>query len=289
MTAMRTTPDDDVRRPTEEVSLRTQRLCVAVGALVVVAAVPTFFVDGILNGTPVMNGSARGTALTMFALALPLLAMGLVTSTRGSVGGRAAMIGALGYLTYNAMLLMYATPFNELFLAYVALLSLSLWSLVSALLDPLPLLVPDSRLPARGIAAFILTVVVLNALAWLRIVVPDLGEDPPGFLDGTGLTTNPIYVQDLAIWLPALGIVAVLLWQRRPSGVFLAGAGLVFWVIEAIGVALDQWFGHRADPASDVATLAGAVMFAVLAAATLVPLVLWLRAIGPRKREEGQS
>jgi len=280
---------DGVRRSAEGVSRRTRSLCAALAVLVVVAAVPTFFVDGILNGTPVMNGSARGTALTMFALALPVLAVGLATSTRGSVWGRAALIGALAYLTYNATLLVYATPFNELFLAYVALLGLSLWSLVSALLDPLPLLAPDSRLPARGIAAFILTVVALNALAWLRFVLPDLGEDPPGFLDGTGLTTNPIYVQDLAVWLPALAIVAVLLWQRRPPGVFLAGAGLVFWLIEAIGVAVDQWFGHRADPASDVATLAGVALFVVLAAATLVPLVLWLRAVPARTHEGEQS
>ncbi|MER7604400.1 hypothetical protein [Nocardioides sp. NPDC127503] len=226
-----TLPDAVVRSP-EGVSPRTQRLCAAVAVMVVVGAVPTFFVEGILNGTPVMNGSARGTALTMFALALPVLVVGLVTSTRGSVRGRAALIGALGYLLYNATLLVYATPFNELFLAYVALLGLSLWSLVSALLDPLPL-VSGSRLPARSIAAFILTVVALNALAWLRVVIPDLGEDPPGFLDGTGLTTNPIYVQDLAVWLPALAIVAVLLWQRRPWGVFLAGAGLFLWMIEA--------------------------------------------------------
>lgn len=283
------TPTDDVRRSTEGVSRRTRRLCAAVAALVVVAAVPTFFVEGVLKGTPVMNGSARGTALTMFVLALPVLAVGLVTSTQGSVWGRAALIGALAYLTYNATLLVYATPFNELFLAYVALLGLSLWSLVSALLDPRPLLTPDSRLPARGIAAFILTVVALNALAWLRLVLPDLGEDPPGFLDGTGLTTNPIYVQDLAVWLPALAIVAVLLWQKRPSGVFLAGAGLVFWEIEAIGVAVDQCFGHRADPTSEVATLAGAVLFVVLAAATFVPLVLWLRAVPERTREVGSA
>lgn len=278
---------DAVVRSAEGVSPRTQRLCVAVAVMVVVGAVPTFFVDGILNGTPVMNGSARGTALTMFALALPVLVVGLVMSTRGSVRGRAALIGALGYLAYNATLLVYATPFNELFLAYVALLGLSLWSLVGALLDPLPL-VSGSRLPARSIAAFILTVVALNALAWLRVVIPDLGEDPPGFLDGTGLTTNPIYVQDLAVWLPALAIVAVLLWQRRSAGVFLAGAGLFFWMIEAIGVAVDQWFGHRADPASDVATLGGVVLFVVLAGATLVPLVLWLRAVSSRPGEEAQ-
>lgn len=287
--ASATTLAEAVRRSAEGVSRRTQRLCAAVAALVVVAAVPTFFMEGILNGTPVMNGSARGTALTMFALALPVLAVGLVTSSRGSVWGQAALIGALGYLTYNATLLVYATPFNQLFLAYVALLGLSLWSLVSALMDPRPLLAPDSRLPTRGIAAFILTVVALNALAWLRFVVPDLDADPPGFLDGTGLTTNPIYVQDLAVWLPALAIVAVLLWQRRPSGVFLAGAGLVFWELEAIGVAIDQWFGHRADPGSDVATLAGVVLFLVLAAATLIPLILWLRAVPAWTREEGQS
>ncbi len=279
----------DVLQPAEGVSRRTRRLCAAMPVLVVVAAVPTFFVDGILNGPPVMNGSARGTALTMFTLALPLLVVGLVTSTRGSVWGRASLIGALAYLTYNATLLVYATPFNELFLAYVALLGLSLWSLISALLDPLPLLAPNDRLPARGIAVFILSVVALNALAWLRVVVPALGEDPPGFLDGTGLATNPIYVQDLAIWLPALAIVAVLLWQRRPSGVFLAGAGLIFWMIEAIGVAVDQWFGHRADPTSDVATLAGVMLFVVLAGATLVPLLLWLRAVSPVTRQPTSS
>lgn len=275
---MRTPRSEDLGRSTV-VSPRTRRLCVAVAVLVVVAAVPTFFVDRVLNGPPVMNGSARGTALTMFALALPVLAVGVVTSVFGSVWGRAALIGALGYLTYNATLLVYATPFNELFLAYVALLGLSLWSLVSALLDPRPVLSPGSRLPARGIAAFILTVVALNTLAWLRFVVPDLREDPPDFLAGTGLTTNPIYVQDLAVWLPALAIVAVLLWQRRPAGLLLGGAGLFFWEIEAIGVAVDQWFGHRADPASDVATLGGVVLFAVLAGVTLVPLALWLRAV----------
>jgi hypothetical protein len=143
-------------------------------------------------------------------------------------------------------------------------------------------------MPVRGIAAFILAVVALNALAWLSFAVPDLGEDPPGFLEGTGLTTNPIHVQDLAVWLPALSIVAVLLWQRRPSGVFLAGAGLVFWQIEAIGVAVDQWFGHRAAPDSDVATLGGVVLFVVMAAVTVGPLILWLRAApGPPRPPSG--
>ena len=181
---MQMTLVDDVPRSAEGVSRRTHRLSAALAAVVVVAAVPTFFVDGILNGTPVMNGSARGTALTMFALAVPVLVVGLVTTTKGSVRGRAALIGALAYVTYNATLLVYATPFNELFLAYVALLGLSLGSLVSALLDPMPLLAPGNGLPARGIAAFILTVVALNAIAWLRVVVPNLVRTRPASWTG---------------------------------------------------------------------------------------------------------
>jgi hypothetical protein len=264
------------------VSARTRWLCRGLGAAILVATAPTLLVDGALHGTPVMNGSARGTALTMLVVALPASLAGLLASSRGSVRGRAVLIGSVAYVTYNAMLFVYATPFNQFFLAYVALLGLALWSLVSSLLDPLPVVEPTGRMPVQGIATFIFAVVGLNAAGWLMFIVPDLGEDPPGFLAGTGLTTNPIYVQDLAVWLPALTIIAVLAWRRRPVGVFLCGAGLVFWLIEALGVAVDQWYGHQAAPSSTVATLGGAVMFVVLACVTAVPLTLWLRAIaGP--------
>jgi hypothetical protein len=146
----------------------------------------------------------------------------------------------------------------------------------------LPGPVEAPRVPARGIAGFIAGVVVLNAAAWLVRIVPDLGADRPSFLAGTGLATNPVYVQDLALWLPALAVVAVLLGRRRPGGVLLGGAGLVFWQVEAVGVAVDQWFGHHAAPDSEVATLAGAALFVVVAAVTAIPLTLWWRGVGPR-------
>ncbi len=256
---------------------RTRLLGGLVAVAVLVAALPMLLVEGVLNGPPVMNGSARGTALVMLVVALPVLVFALASRRTFEVHRWALQVGALGYVTYNAMLFVYATPFNALFFAYVALWSLTLWALVSSLLDPWPHLQVGDRLPARSIAGFLLTVAALNALAWIARVAPDLRHSPPGFLDGTGLTTNPIYAQDLAVWLPAVTIVAVLLWQRRPAGVQLAGAALVFWLIEAVGVAVDQLAGHRAAPGSDVATLAGSVMFLVLAALVVVPLVLWWR------------
>jgi hypothetical protein len=67
---------------------------------------------------------------------------------------------------------------------------------------------------------------------------------------GTGLTVNVVYVQDLALWLPLLAVAAAWLWRRRSWGYLLAGAGLVMWVLESTSIAVDQWYGHAAAPAS---------------------------------------
>jgi hypothetical protein len=45
----------------------------ALAAVAAVAAGATFFVPGVLRGPAVMNGSARGTALVVLCLAVPLL------------------------------------------------------------------------------------------------------------------------------------------------------------------------------------------------------------------------
>jgi hypothetical protein len=256
---------------------RTRTLCWLLAAASVVSALPTLLVDGLLNGPAVMNGSARGTALVVLFGAVPVL-VGALTRSVPTARNTAVAAGALGYLAYNAGLLVHATPFNEMFLAYVAMQGLAWAALVSLLLDvrsPGPV---SDRLPARRIAAFLGGVVVLNTAGWLAFVLPELDNaGDPAFLEGTGLTTNPIYAQDLAFFLPAVALTAVLLWRRRPWGGFLAGAVLVFWTLESIGVAVDQWMGQRADPGSSVATYGGAVMFVVLGLLTVVPLVAWLR------------
>jgi hypothetical protein len=80
------------------------------------------------------------------------------------------------------------------------------------------------------------------------------------------------FVQDLALWLPLIAAAAAWLWRRRPWGYLLAGAGLVMWVIESISIAVDQIYGHAADPASSVASAAVAPAFAALALLGLVPV-----------------
>lgn len=108
-------------------------------------------------------------------------------------------------------------------------------------------------------------------------------------LAGTGVQTNAIYIQDLAVWLPLAAVAALWLRRRQPRGAVLVGAILGLWVIEGVSVATDQWFGVHADPSSGVVSLTLIGPFLALAALGLVPLWLLLRAASPGPRGRGDD
>ncbi|HSK28162.1 MAG TPA: hypothetical protein VK894_14730 [Jiangellales bacterium] len=260
----------------------------ALAAATLAAAIPTLLDRDLLGrdllaGPEAMNGSARGTALVMAAVAVPVLLLSMRWASRGSARAVPVWLGATAYLLYNSVLLLFATPFNAAFLLYVLVLSLSLWTLV-ALLVHVDVWAFAERVaptvPARSVAAYVWVVAGLNALIWLRVIVPAVAQGDDSFLDGTGLPTNPVYVQDLAVWLPLAAVAAWWLWHRRPWGALVTGGVLVLWVAESLGIAVDQWTGSAADPASPVASAGVVPVFAVLALVGLLPVIALLRRIG---------
>jgi hypothetical protein len=285
-----TEPGIAVAAPEHGTGLTPRTPLLATTALVIVVSVGaavTFAAPGVLRGPAVMNGSARGTALTMLVAGLPVLIASVWAARRGSDRAVIMWLGAAGYVVYNAVLLLLATPFNRLFLIYVAMLSLALATLasVAAGIDAPALaarFAPST--PVRGLAVYVWVVVALNTLGYLSRILPAVGSSgPPEFLRGTEMITNPIYVQDLAVWLPLAAVSAAWLWRRRPWGYVTVGAFLAMWVLESLTIAVDQWFGSRADPASPVASSSVVLPFAVFAAISCVPLVLHLRGLPPER------
>jgi hypothetical protein len=247
---------------------------------------PTVVDPGLLKGPAVMIGSARGTALVMLVVALPLLLGSAVLARRGHVRAVLPWLGAVAFLTYNAVMLLLGTPYNALFLLYVAIGSLSVWTTI-ALLHSLDVTAFAGRfapdLPVRGLAGYVWVICGLNASLWLRGAVPGLAATgTPDFLVGTGLTTSPTYLQDLMFWLPLMFVAAWWLWHRQAWGFVIVGAMLVQWVVEAVCIAVDQQFGHLADPASTVVAPALVPGFAVLALVGLVPVLLFARRLPGR-------
>jgi hypothetical protein len=120
----------------------------------------------------------------------------------------------------------------------------------------------------------------LFALVWLQDVVPGiLGNTAPAGLAGTGMITNTVQVTDFAFFFPLSALAVVWQWQRRAWGYVLAGAFVVYAVIEAVSVATDQAFGHIHDASH---SLAAVPIFVALALIALVPAVLFLRKLETR-------
>jgi hypothetical protein len=255
-------------------------LSIALAVVTTVATGLSAFGD-VLTGPDVMKGSARGTAIVVLFVTVPLLAASMWATTRGSVAALLVWLGGVAHVLYQSVLFLFGTPFNDVFFLYVAMASLALWSLmvifasidlgsIRARIEP--------TLPVRPIAVYVWAIVVLNGALWLKTAASGIGEEgTPEFLVGTGLPTNPVYVEDLVFWLPLMAVAGWWLWRRLDRGYVVIGAMLVMWLVESITVAVDQWMGHRADPTSDVATLGGAYLFAALAVIGIAPLTAFFR------------
>lgn len=249
-----------------------------------IAAALTLLVPDILNGPAFTNGNARGTSLVLLVVATPLLALS-VSRARAS-GARALLLvlGSLGYFAYNDVLLLFATPFNPLFLFYTTAFALTIFTSIETLrsMDARRIAAALPSIPARPIAVYAWVIVGLNTLGWLGGILPAImGPQPPAFLADLGVATNPVYVQDLSFWLPGAAIAAWLLWNRRPAGTVLVGSWLVWGLIESVGVATDQWFGMQADPTVDATAVIA--LFLVLAVVGLVPLFAYFRPAAGRR------
>jgi hypothetical protein len=254
------------------------------GLLVVsiVAAAVTLWLPGLLYGPAAMIGSARGTALIVLAAAVPTLILAGIAARKGHGAALGVWLGAVGYLAYNAGLFVYATPYNRAFLLYVAMLGLSVWTLGGLLAGVGRQACRLSPQAARTVAGYLTLVVVMTAGAWLRAIVPTIAADQPGaVIDGLGVATNPVYIQDLAFGLPAAMVTAVLVWRRRPGSGGLAIAMLVYFLLESISIAVDQWFAVTADPTTAVASAAAVPVFAILAVLDLAVLAVAVRHLQP--------
>ena len=176
-------------------TLRTATLLALVTAWSAEVAADWTFVDpGLLHGPQAMQGSARGTALVLGALAVPVLLLSVWKTQRGSGFALVAWAGALLYVVYNAVLFLFLTPFNTAFLVYVALLGSALWS-VGYLAATRELWrvgrVIASRAPVRGVATYVWVIAALNAAAWLAMVIPSLVPYPTPMLHGRGCRRMP--------------------------------------------------------------------------------------------------
>lgn len=265
---------------------RARVLSLLLVAVSLAAAGPSLLGPGLVTGEPVTVGNVRGTAMVVLVVTIPLLLLSIRSADRGSMRGLVLWVAAAVGLAYQAMLFCYGTPMNALFLAYVTMLGLAVWTL--AMLAPL-VAEAAAELPTGASARFgagtLVAISILNALAWLARAAPITwtGKQPQ-VLHDSGLITSAVWVQDLAVWLPAATVIGVAAWRGSRVCRLLTASMLAFYVVEALSVASDQWWGARADSSHPaIASMAAVPAALVVGLLVLIPCVAQFRSLPERR------
>lgn len=223
-------------------------------------------------------GGALGSAAVTLLLGVPLLILATEGYRRGSLRAGLLQSGVLLYFLYvYASAALGAIAYNELFLAYVALFSASLFGFVVALTS-LVRVAPRfySGASRRGPATFLFVSAAVTFLVWtLPLVAAALAGEAPDRLDT--YTTELTYALDVGVIVPAVAVAGVLILRGETAGYLLAVPLLVLEAALAPLIAAQTIgqvvAGVEFTPAEVVGPIVGFVTIAVLAVWFLVRIL----------------
>jgi hypothetical protein len=218
-------------------------------------------------------------------LTVPVLLWAAGRARARSLRAHLLWVGLMLYYVYSYLMYALATPYNDAFLAYLAVLAMSGYGLLNGLIriDVHRVRPAFGWLPRRGLGGYLLAVGAGFAVLELAPIVAALPGKVPagGFAPGM---PNPVYVLDLTLFLPLCITTALLLWRDHPASPVLAAMVLTKKATLGLAILLMIVFQHADGiPVNLVMTVVFAVITAVdlallaAGAARMRPVASWLR------------
>jgi hypothetical protein len=181
---------------------------------------------------------SRAQDLITLVLGVPFLILAVWGVRRELAWGFPLWTGVLAYELYVYGIYTIGGVYNALFLGYVAVASLSMYTLIGLLssvdAEWFRALV-NEKMPRRWLGGFFLLITLVFGMIWISQVMNTIAT---GVIDSGHL----IFVFDLMIVLPAFAIAAVKLFRKKPFGDLLAGMLLIKFDSLCIAIALGQFF-----------------------------------------------
>jgi hypothetical protein len=206
------------------------RLAIVATLLAAAASAAGIGVANLYRDAPVWVQQARGTDLATLLLAVPVTTAGLWASRRRYAAGPAAVVAGMLYLAYNYAIFAFAVAMNPLTLVHIAILGLSLWSLVLGARAAVTVSAGlADRLDRRASGGLLVAVGALFGLLWLAQIAATTvtGVLPPDLVQA-GIATNPVYALDLAFFLPLCVLAGTGVIRR--TGARIVAVTMLLWV-----------------------------------------------------------
>jgi len=199
-------------------------ISLVIAALMVVASVAGLLFRTVIYPTDELLRSFVSNDVVNLFIGLPILLGSMWLAWRGKLIGLLLWSGALFFVLYNHIIYVIAIPLNVAFLLYLALVTLSVYTIIG-LVGSINGKVVQQRLTgavperlAGGVLAG------LGLLFFLRVI---------GVIVNALISQTPITETELALHTadflitPAWVIGGVLLWRRKELG-YVTGLGLLF-------------------------------------------------------------
>lgn len=212
---------------------------IVIGLLAVIATLSGLFWRGLYkNDTISITAQMMGQDLISLVICVPILVLSLYLISKDSLRGNLLWMGVVFYFLYTYSSMSFLASYNQLFLVYVALFSLSLYTFVYGLLSLNVKNIKRSFSPGittQIAGIFTISMATLLSVMWLSIIIQSLlsGVAPASLED---YTTLGIQALDLAVLAPAAIISGVLLLKRKPWGYTLMP--IVMVKISLLGTAI---------------------------------------------------
>lgn len=203
---------------------------IAIAFMALIATLAGLFSKGLYQHDTI-SGAAQmmGQDLITLVICIPLLMGTLYLIRKDSLKGRLIWMGTIFYFLYSYASMAFLTSYNQLFLVYVAIFSVSLYTLFGELLSLDIETVKKSFSPGtvnKIAAVFLVIIGLMLAGMWLKMII---GSLLTGIAPSTLETYTTLVIQalDLGVVVPAAVITGVLLFKGKGWGYLLAAMLLI--------------------------------------------------------------
>ena len=237
---------------------------------------------GLYHSYPASLAGLVGQDAITLALGVPLLVASMWLTRRSSISGLLLWAGTLLYFAYSYYFYVIG-GFNALFLIYIAIVSTSLYGLLSLLfaIDSRALRARFAdRTPARLVGGFFVGYSLLFALMWVGLILRGamVGKGPDE-------VTHAVVVIDCTVLLPLLFFGGSRLWRREAWGYVLGGLLLTKLATTGFTLAFTTALGALWAGRIDGFNAFLFVLFALMVAGALPLLFAYLRGVGDGEPE----
>jgi hypothetical protein len=230
---------------------------ITIAILAIIATTSGLFWKGLYRHDTI-SGMAQmmGQDLITLTIGVPLLIISIYLISKDSLRGRLIWMGILFYFLYSYASMSFLASYNQLFLIYVAIFSLSLYTFLGELVTMDASTIKKSFRPniTNKIAAvFLIIVGLMLAAMWIKMIIDSLltGTVPAAL---ESYTTLVIQALDLGIVVPAAILSGYLLlknseWGYLIASIFLIKASLIgtaiismilFMIMNGVNVSMGQ-------------------------------------------------